>query len=88
MKTKENESTAKEKYGKAGASPIKDKKRAEDRDLNEDDQNRITNAPVDEHPAGDHVPMTPLEEIEQEEDRENKRKVEDARGQEEEQARK
>lgn len=80
MKTK-TKSTAKRMYGKAHPSPSN--KRAEDRDLNEDDQSVITNAPVDENTEDDRYQKLPLDDVEQEEERERKRKVEDVRGEEE-----
>jgi len=72
MKPK-TKSTEKEKSRKTGPSSTKGKQRVEDRGLNEDDQNRITNAPEDK--LADASP-----DVEQEEDREKKRRVEDARG--------
>jgi hypothetical protein len=78
MKTK-TKSTEKSKYGKAHPDPSP-KKRTEDRGLNEDDQNITTNVTVDENIDGDHNQKTPLDDVEQEEEREKKRRIEDVRG--------
>jgi hypothetical protein len=82
MKTKAK-STAKSNYGKTSTSPTKSKKRVENRDLNEDDQRIITNASVDDTTDEERYQITPPDDVEQDEDREKKRRVEDARGEEE-----
>jgi len=82
MKTK-TKSTEKRKYGKAHPHPAPSKRRTEDRDLNEDDQNVTTNVPVDESIDDDGYQKLPLDDVEQEEEREKKRRVEDVRGEEE-----
>jgi hypothetical protein len=82
MKTK-TKSTEKRKYGKAHPHLAPSKRRTEDRDLNEDDQNIATNVSVDESIDDDRYQKLPLDDVEQEEERERKRKVEDARGEEE-----
>lgn len=83
MKTK-TKSTAKKNYGKTGLAPIKGKKHVDDRGLNEDDQRIITNASVDENTGEDRVQNAPPDDVEQDEDLEKKRRVEDARGEDEE----
>jgi len=84
MKTKAK-STAKNKRNKGkthSSTPVR--KRIEDRDLNKDEEDRITNVPVDEITNGDRHQTLPQDhEVEEEEDREKNRKVEEARGEEE-----
>ena len=72
MKTKTKQKT--KKYGKAHTSP---QKKAEDRGLNEDDQNAITNVDAEDD---DRYQKFPQNDVEAEEERERRRRIEDARG--------
>ena len=72
MKTKTRQKT--KKYDKSRTSP---KRGAQDRGLNEDEQNRITN--TDDEDVDRHQRF-PQNDVEAEEEREKRRKVEDARG--------
>lgn len=78
MKTKTKNTAQKRKHGKVQASPPSGKQ-IEDRDLNDDDQKRITNAEADD----ERYQKMPVDDVEKEEEREKKRRVEDARGEEE-----
>jgi hypothetical protein len=79
MKTKTRELTKRPTRQKTSPS-----KSVEDRGLNEDDQNRVTNASTDEDAEEENSsPRVPLDEdIEEEEERERKRRLEDSRGEE------
>jgi hypothetical protein len=72
MKAKTNQKKAKQ--GRTTASP---RKKAEDRGLNEDDQNRITNADDQDDDRNERFPQN---DVEAEEERERRRSREDVRG--------
>jgi hypothetical protein len=74
LKMKAKTSQKKAKGGKTTASP---RRKAEDRGLNEDDQNRITNADGQDDDRPERFPQN---EVEAEEERERRRRTEDARG--------
>ena len=84
MKTKTKSSAKKkEKYGKSHRSQPTGK-RIENRGLNEDEQRKITNARDEEYSEEDErFQRVPLDDVDMEEEREKKRRVEDARGEEE-----
>ena len=84
MKTKTKSSAKrKEKYGRSHRSQPSGK-RIEDRGLNEDEQRKITNARDDEYSEeNDRFQRMSLDDVDMEEEREKKRRVEDARGEEE-----
>jgi hypothetical protein len=72
MKAKTNQKKAKQ--GRTKASP---RRKAEDRGLNEDDQNRITNTDDQDDDRNERFPQN---DVEAEEERERRRSLEDARG--------
>jgi hypothetical protein len=84
MKTKTKSSVKKDKYGKSNRSQPS-RKRVEDRDVNEDEQGKITNARDDDDYSDEteRFQRMPLDDVDAEEEREKKRRVEDARGEEE-----
>ena len=82
MKTKTKSTAKKQKYGKAHRSQPP-KRRIENRGLNEDEQSKITNAREEYLEDNERFQQIPLDDVDQEEEREKKRRVEDARGEEE-----
>ena len=70
MKTKTKEK--RKKYGKAHAAPQRSE---QERGLNEDDQKKVTNTDDD-----DRYEKFPQNDVEAEEERERRRRIEDTRG--------
>lgn len=82
MKTKTKSTAKKQKYGKAHRSEPP-RKLVENRDLNEDEQSKVTNTREEYSEDNERFRQIPLDDVDQEEEREKKRRVEDARGEEE-----